>query len=340
MGTPSISELLEQIRKRPGMFIGSIRKEGLMYMLENLFEELLSEAEEEPVFELDFYPGNHLLLKASSLSTQSLASVLSGDGSHRPYRLGLLVVLALSERAEIRSGDLCWQAKNGVLQGRVSSSNTTAVNTILDFTLDPFIFKDYSIRYDDLLTFLRQFAYLNPGLRLACSDHPSAQRNVFHYPRGIFDQLHHYIHPFGQEFPTVEIEAEANGYSYQIGICPHFGLASSTIKTYAGNDYLNQGGSLEEGILNGVKKAFLIYASKHQIPVKISVQKTRNYCTVLAVIKGKDFIFASPDRSKLGMPHVQHAVTSIVCNELFRWMEQDHVLADRLLSHFCDSSEF
>jgi DNA gyrase/topoisomerase IV subunit B len=332
------NQWVQHIRMRPGMYIGSLQKEGLISMLENLFEELLRYATIDPVFDLDFYPDNRIVLEVKNIRASSLASYLSSlDKQFEIYQLGTRTIISLSEKIRVTAGDLLLSATEGNYE--TTTSRVKAEHTAnLDFTLDHSIFKELKIRYDVLIPFLQQFAYLNPSLKLTVADHKgeSLQRNIFHYPRGVFEQLESGMRSdyYHAGLPRLEIEARMGNYYYQIGIFNNYWLDGALTKTFAGNMELYYGGSLEKGVFSGISVATKRLAKKKNITISMDRKTMEKYFTFLAVVKGEDFSFEGSTRRKLGMPQVQSDVREIVCEHLLELYEREPDKAEQVLTQF------
>jgi|GEM_PF-3292111 len=332
------NQWVQHIRMRPGMYIGSVRKEGLTELLERLFEELLRYATADPVFDLGFYPDKRIVLEVENIRASALGSYLSSlDTGFDISQLGTRCVISLSEKIRITAGSLQLTA----IEGRYE---TTAVGAAsedrarFDFTLDHSIFKELRISYDELIPFLQQFAYLNPSLKLIVADYgeDGLQRNLFHYPRGIFEQLESGMRSdyYHAGLLRLEIEAQAGAYHYQIGIFNNYWLDGGLTKTFAGNMELYYGGSLEKGVYSGISAATKRLAKKKNITVSMVRKTMEKHFTFLAVIKGEGFSFEGCTRRKLGMPQVQSDVRDLVCEHLLVFYEREPDKAEQVLTQF------
>lgn len=332
------NQWVQHIRMRPGMYIGSLRKEGLIEMLEQLFGELFRYTTTDPVFDLGFYPNNRIVLEVKQIKGSALASYLSSlEKQFEIYQLGTRAIISLSEKIRIITGGTQLTATKGHYE--TSASGVTSEDTAsFDFTLDHSIFTELKIRYDLLIPFLQQFAYLNPSLKLIVADHEeeALQRNLFHYPRGIFEQLESSMRSeyYHAGLLKLEIEAQVNGYYYQIGIFNNYWLDGALTKTFAGNMELYYGGSLEKGVYSGISVATKRLAKKKNIAVSMGKKTMEKHFTFLAVIKGEDFSFEGSTRRKLGMPQVQSDVRDIVCEHLLAFYELQPDKAEQVLTQF------
>ncbi len=332
------NQWVQHIRMRPAMYIGNVRQEGLTEMLQYLFEELLRYAGSDPVFDLGIYPDNHIVLEVKNISSASLASYLSSlDKVFENYQVGTRAIISLSETARITAGAMVLSAVQGHYETAVSEEGSED-GARFEFTPDHAIFKELEIRYDLLIPFLQQFAYLNPSLKLIVANHggEGLQRNLFHYPRGVFEQLESamrsdYHH---EGLLRLEIESQVGAYHYQIGIYNNYWLDGGLTKTFAGNLELYYGGSLEKGVYSGISVATKRVAKKKNIRLSMERKAMEKHFTFMAVIKGEGFSFEGCTRRKLGMPQVQSDVRDMVCEHLMAFYEREPDKAEQVLTQF------
>lgn len=333
------------IRKRPGMFIGDLHFTGFKQMLAYLFEEVLSDCLENPIFEIDFYAENRLTIRISNINTKKfllrLDSIQSTEDSIT--RLGLGVIIALSADISIAINDrptlIVLYGQKGNFETVASTSQEKQNNVIIGYTLDKDIFKDLGLVYEHINGFLRQFALLNPHLKIISRDKSTneLQRNVFYYPTGILSELDYFIsqNPHRVSSIRVDIDAQFNKYSYKIGILySGIWLNTSLIKTYAGNIETYLGGSLHDGILEGLILATKKIAQKENIAIVINKTLIRKELIVIAAVQGDDFVFEGSVKRKLGMPQIKKDVSKLVSERMTAYFESIPKATESILSKF------
>ncbi|MGG9960756.1 hypothetical protein [Ferruginibacter sp. SUN106] len=332
--------LSEHIRKRPAMFIGGLNIAGFNYMLETFFEELLKDCNKGPVFEIDFYPLSRFKLKVINVDTTKLffrIEHLNSKGS-----LGLAVFVTLNSNISIStdlSTSLILQGKNGNNKITIPASVPDKSNIIIDYTLDTETFKEISFSYEQINIFLRQFAFLNPALKIISIDRMTEelQRNVFCYPTGVLKQLDFILSKQLYEKPLLRlnIEKQTDKFFYQIGICyAYLYIEKAVIKSYAGNTETYLGGSLPDGIIAGLIQAIKHAAQKDNLEITISKKLVLEDLNLIAAVKGEDLVFYGSTKRKLGMPKLRNEVKQIVFEEMTAYFEANPTVKEKVVDKF------
>ncbi len=335
----------EFVRLRPAMYIGSIKPQGIKQLLEYVFEELINCSKAAPIFDLSFFPGNRVLLKLKNIGTKNFVTNLIPliTPNHRDT-FGIRVLIALSDTISVTAGEeralQILSGEKGNYDMMISGLQDSLDTVTIDCMLDPTIFKDFLIMYNDIIPFLQQFAYLNPELKIIVNDHigEELQRNVFHYPKGICTQLDDMIqqgyHPYVRG--RIDMLVEKNEYQYRIALCNNVWMPRDLMKTFAGNIEMIYGGSLEKGIVQGISSFLKTIANKEGIKIRATKKEVQRHFAFIAVVKGKDVVFEGCTRTKLGVKVIQQDVCKLVFKYLMAGHESGNEdikgLADRFIS--------
>lgn len=333
----------EFVRLRPAMYIGSIRLQGFKQLLEYIFEELIGCSKMAPVFDLSFFTGNRVLLKLKNIDIQSFAANLIPLTSPSLMdKFGIRVLIALSDTISVTVGEeralQILSGEKGNYDMMTSGLHDSLDTVMIDCTLDPTIFKDFLIVYNEIIPFLQQFAYLNPELKIIGNDRTGEelQRNVFHYPKGICTQLDDMIqqgyYPYVKG--RIDIEGEKNEYQYRIALCNNVWEKRDLMKTFAGNIEMIYGGSLENGIVQGISSCLKAIADREGIKIRATKKEVQRYFAFIAVVKGKDFVFEGSTRTKLGVKAIQQDVCELVFEHLMASYESGNAVIKRLANRF------
>lgn len=337
---------VESVRKRPGMFIGSVGIKGFSELLKQVFEALQEYVPGASVFEMGFYPGNRVVLELRDQLEEKLSTHIATWDKYDPvYDIDWIKALvALSSDTYIQAGDLELSSKHGHFTTSVATPSGNA-EVIIDFTIDPEIFKDYQLVYDQVNPFLQQFAYLNPDLKIVSEDHSGAeyQRNVFHYPKGIFQQLDFSLSQIDYWSPSnfrLNIEGSLNGYYYRIGLhTPNPWSKSTRNRTFAGNIETYWGGSLENGIMKGLLLTLKTLAKQKHVGIHANKKAIRACFAFMAAVAGKEFEYEGSTKRKLGGILIQKDVSMIVHEHLIEYYRLNPEKTDALLQKFCIQDE-
>jgi DNA gyrase subunit B len=342
MGEQGIEEISmsEHIRKRPAMYIGGLNIAGFNYMLETFFEELLKDCYKDPIFEIEIYPFNRFELKLININPTKLFSRIKHLNSKDS--LGLAVLITLNSNISISTAEstsLILHGKNGNNKIVVPASVPEKINFIIDYSLDTETFKEFSLSYEQINIFLRQFAFLNPALKIISIDRMTdeLQRNIFCYPTGIFKQLDLIVSKqlYGKPMLRLDIEKKTDKFFYQIGICYAYLYAdNSFVKSYAGNIETYLGGSLPDGIIAGLIQAIKYTARKKKFAITISKKLVLEDLNLIAAVKGEDLVFYGSTKRQLGMPKLRNEVKKIVFEEMTAYFESNPIVKENVLAKF------
>lgn len=324
-------DYLGQIRLRPAMFTGFRNVIGLTNTLEYLFEELLTDGTMGPCFEIELFDEYRLKIVLFNINLEKFHSKLltvhlnTKTSGPREFSLGLAIMMALNSNITIIINDskntTTLSGKYGVNEIRTSKKNTAEENVIIDYYIDTTTLSDCILDFDILRDFLQQFAFLNPTVKIILEDKRLGehQKNVYHYPTGIFKQLdiHLLKHLYRPPLLKVYIEKDTGVYTYRIGIC--YGTLwpeRPLIKSFAGNSETYMGGSLLNGVIAGIQKTMKQLAYVSKLDIVISRKMVLEDLNLITTITGEDIIFEGSTKVKLGMPDVYKEVKAIVFDEL------------------------
>ncbi len=211
---------IEAVRKRPGMYIGSTGKKGLLFLIEELVNYAIEESlagycnKIEVTLNKDgsFTVTNNGLgipidinpkIGKSYLEIQLTCLHAFREDYERKYFIvgslygvGLVVLNAVSEWLEVT----VWQNNTTykqryekgnpvtVLESSLNTENKTGTSIRLKPDVD--IFADVELNINTLIMRLRELAYLNAGLNINLEDNYFNSKNrYFNYPQGIKDYL-------------------------------------------------------------------------------------------------------------------------------------------------------
>jgi DNA gyrase/topoisomerase IV subunit B len=110
-----------------------------------------------------------------------------------------------------------------------------------------------------------------------------------------------------------------------------------TQMTYANNDALIFGGSLEQGVLDGLFLAVKQAANRQNIVV--DKRKLKKHFILLAVIKGDNFMFYGSTKTKLYMPLVRQKIKKFVAEQTAVYFKDNDGLEREILDKFAKDDE-
>lgn len=327
------------------MYIGDLRLTGFKQMLEYLFEEILKDCLENPIFEIVFFQDTKITIKIFNADTKKFLFRIDElqATDDRISSLGLGVFITLSSDISIAVHDLPTSVilfgQKGDFKIATTTSSEEEKSITISYTADKEIFRDFELVYEQVNSFLRQFAFLNPNLKIISIDKTTDefQRNIFFYPTGVFKQLDYFIsqQPYGIPTLRVDIEANIEKYSYRIGISySNIWLDKSVIKTYAGNIETYFGGSLNNGILEGLILSIKKIAQKENADIVINRKLVKEQLIIIAAVRGEDFNFEGSVKRKLGMPKLQKDVRQLVFEQMTNYFDLNPKATEAILNKF------
>ena len=199
----TVLEGLEAVRKRPGMYIGTTGPAGLHHLIWEVFDNSRDEAmgghcndievalmpdggvrvaDNGRGIPVDIHPKTKVSALETVLTVLHAGGKFGGDDSGYKvsgglHGVGVSVVNALSHyvRAEVHrdGGKHEQEYKNGGKPvGKIKRLGSSEKRgTIIRFNPDPAIFPDRTFNWDQIVSHLRQQAYLVRGLRISIMDY-------------------------------------------------------------------------------------------------------------------------------------------------------------------------
>lgn len=299
-----VLEGLEAVRKRPGMYIGSIGFRGLHHLIWEIVDNSVDEAMAGFATKIDIklYPNNVLEVvddgrgmpvdihaKTKKSAVETILTVLHAGGkfdssnykvSGGLHGVGASVVNALSDVFEVwvkRNGNLYYQkyTKGGhpvkplEIIGKVNNNET---GTKIKFHPDYTIMDKVDFDFGTIIDHAKQIAYLNKGLNITCED---AEKNVIRnycFAGGIIDYVNELNKGKKLTIPNV-IYAEGtfkdrvlNAENVMVEVAMQYNETyTSNIVSYANNIQTADGGTHEQGFYDALTRIYNKYAEDDKL---------------------------------------------------------------------------
>ncbi|MFE4631781.1 DNA gyrase subunit B [Streptomyces sp. NPDC056773] len=358
----------EAVRKRPGMYIGSMSERGLRTMVLEVADRAVNEvlagrarsvevtltsdggvriSDDGSASPLDeprgaAAPGLEALLTSMRAGARPVGRHTVEVG---PFTVGPSVVNALSRRmtAEVRHGGIRWiqEYARGVAVTPLSEAGTAPDSgTTITFWPDPDIFETMEFSFDALADRFRELAFLNRALDLSLIDHrhPGEPRSArFRFPGGTRDFVT--FLDTGTTAPalteTISFELEDPRMAGTLEVAFRWSDSpDEQIHTFA-NSRPTIGGTHELGFRDGVAAAINAYAHKHlRLPTEpaptLDADRISKGLTAVVSVKLDDPELQGATRAVLGNPPVRTCVEQAVQQHLAPWLEQHPTQATTL----------
>ncbi|MCI9039641.1 MAG: DNA topoisomerase (ATP-hydrolyzing) subunit B [Clostridia bacterium] len=369
-----VLEGLEAVRKRPGMYIGSVSIRGLHHLVYEIVDNCVDEALAGYCTEINVQiePGNiicvedngrgipvdiHPKTKISAAETVytklHAGGKFGGDSGYKVsgglHGVGASVVNALSNWTEVTI-----QRDGGVYQmkfergrtveplTRIGDSKTTG--TKVRFLADDTIFETLEYEYEVLENRFREMAFLTKGLKINITDSRDSeniQKAEFHFEGGLKSFVE-YLSKNKEKIHERPIYIEKDG-DVPVEIAFQYTTAySESIYTFVNNINTIEGGTHLEGFKRGLTKAFNDYARSHNLikekDPNLLGEDIREGITAVVSVKVKEPQFEGQTKTKLGNSNVTGIVSSMVNDALSTFLEENPGVGKSILEKCINAS--
>ncbi len=368
-----VLEGLEAVRKRPGMYIGSVSVRGLHHLVYEIVDNSVDEALAgycKNIF-VTIEPGNIICVeddgrgipvdkhaKTGLSAAETVYTVLhaggkfGGDSGYKVsgglHGVGSSVVNALSEWTEVtieRDGGIFQMSfergKTVKHLERIGDSNRTG--TKVRFYADSTIFETLDYEYEVLENRFREMAFLTKGLNIEIEDQREEvpRKAKFCYEGGL-NSFVEYLNRSKEKLHPQPIYIEKDG-EYPIEIAIQYTTSySENIYTFVNNINTVEGGTHLEGFKRSLTKVFNDYARAKNIlkekDQNLLGDDIREGITAVISVKVKEPQFEGQTKTKLGNSEVAGIVQSIVNENLANFLEENPNIAKAILDKCISAS--
>ena len=357
----TVLEGLEAVRKRPGMYIGSVSTKGLNHLIyeivDNAVDEHLAgycdrirvtlEADGSATVD-DNGRGIPVGMHEKGVSAERLVFTTlhaGGKFDNSAYKtsgglhgVGSSVVNALSTRltVRVRNGGLVYEDRyeqgipvveleNGLLPvvGKSRESGTW-----VNFLPDDTIFEKTRFKEDEVKSRLHETAYLNPQLTIVFEDKrkDTPETKEYHEPDGIVG----FIKDLNKSKETVSdvifFSGESEGISVEVAL-QYVNEFHENVLGFCNNIYNAEGGTH----LTGFKTMFTSVINSYSRELNILKEKdanftgadVRNGMTAVVSIKHPDPRFEGQTKTKLDNQDASKVVSKVTGEEITRYFDRN-----------------
>ena len=357
----TVLEGLEAVRKRPGMYIGSVSTKGLNHLIyeivDNAVDEHLAgyctritvilEADGSATV-IDNGRGIPVGMHEKGISAERLVFTTlhaGGKFDNNAYKtsgglhgVGSSVVNALSKRLTVRvkdgkniyedtyeQGNPTTELVNGLLPvvGRTKETGTT-----ISFLPDDTIFDRTRFKEDDVKSRLHETAYLNPALTIRFEDRRQAETEVaeYHEPEGIVGFIKDMNKSCEAVTDVIAFQGESDGISVE-GAFQYCNEFHENVLGFCNNIYNAEGGTH----LTGFKTQFTTIINNYARELNILKEKdsnftgpdVRNGMTAVISIKHPDPRFEGQTKTKLDNQDAAKVVSKVTGEEIVRFFDRN-----------------
>ncbi len=366
-----VLEGLEAVRKRPAMYIGSTGAAGLHHLVYEIVDNSIDEALggfcdqinvtihiDHSVTVVDNGRGIPVDRHSSGRSAAEVAlTVLHAGGKfdNESYKVsgglhgvGVSVVNALSAALELeiwRNGQVYTQSyERGHPIAELEVTGTTKKRgTKITFRPDDQIFETTEFSFDTLAQRLRELAFLNGGVTITIDDERDGKSHNFLYEGGI----NSFVEYLNQNKAAVNdkpiyMHGEKDGIDVELSLQWNDSYAE-TVYTFANNINTHEGGTHLSGFRSALTRTVNFYAGKNNLAkdlkdANISGDDIREGLIAVISVKIPRPQFEGQTKTKLGNTEVKGIVEAIVNDKLGAYLEENPVVAKRVINKAVDAA--
>ena len=357
----TVLEGLEAVRKRPGMYIGSVSTKGLNHLIYEIVDNAVDEhlagycSKITVILEKDGSAtvsdngrGIPVGMHEKGISAERLVFTTlhaGGKFDNNAYKtsgglhgVGSSVVNALSKHLIVRVkdgknvyedtyeyGNPTTELVNGLLPvvGRTRETGTT-----ISFLPDDTIFDKTRFKEDDIKSRLHETAYLNPALTIHFEDCRGTEPEIldYHEPEGIVGFIKDMNKSCEAVTDVISFQGESDGISVE-GAFQYINEFHENVLGFCNNIYNAEGGTH----LTGFKTQFTTIINSYARELNILKEKDQNFTgpdvrngmTAVISIKHPDPRFEGQTKTKLDNQDAAKVVAKVVGEELTRFFDRN-----------------
>ena len=366
----SVLEGLEAVRKRPGMYIGSVSTKGLNHLIYEIVDNAVDEhlagfcTKIEVTLEKD---GSATVVdngrgipvdmhqKGVSAARLVFTTLHAGgkfdDSAYKTsgglHGVGSSVVNALSVYMDVKisrdgyihhdryeRGVPTVEMEDGLLP---KIGKTRKTGTEVNFLPDGEIFEKTWFRAEEVKSRLHETAYLNPALTIIFEDkrQDKAEKITYHEPEGIIG----YIQDLNQKkealYDPIYFKGESEGIEVEAAI-QYVNEFHENVLGFCNNIYNAEGGTH----LTGFKTTFTSVMNQYARELGILQEKDANFTgadirngmTAIISIKHPDPRFEGQTKTKLDNPDASRATGKVTGDEIVLYFDRNLEVLKKVLS--------
>ena len=367
-----VLEGLEAVRKRPGMYIGTVSVRGLHHLIYEIVDNSVDEAlagycteinitlnKDNSVTVVDNGRGIPIGIhhKMGIPTVEVVYTILHaggkfGGGGYKVsgglHGVGASVVNALSTWlvVEVSNGEGVYRQRyeRGKTMTKLERvADTTKTGTKVTFLPDDTIFETLNYELDTLVQRIREMAFLNKGLKLTLEDQRPEEpiKYDFHYEGGLTSFVE-FLNKNKEVINKTPIYMEG-GTEVPVEVAIQYTTSySENVYSFVNNINTHEGGTHLEGFKRALTKCFNDYARKYNIlkdkDSNLQGEDIREGMTAVVSVKVSEPQFEGQTKTKLGNSNVAGIVSGIMNDKLSSFLEENPQVAKAILEKCISAS--
>ena len=370
-----VLEGLEAVRKRPGMYIGSVSVRGLHHLVYEIVDNCVDEAlagycthirvtiepgniicveDDGRGIPVDIHPKTKISAAETVYTVLHAGGKFGGDSGYKVsgglHGVGASVVNALSQWTEVtiqRDGGIFEMKfeRGKTVQKLTRIGDSKKTGTKVRFLADDTIFETLEYEYEVLENRFREMAFLTKGLKISIEDlrEETPKKAEFHFEGGLVSFVE-YLNKNKEKLHPNPIYIEKNNGDVPVEIAMQYTTAySENIYTFVNNINTIEGGTHLEGFKRALTKTFNDYARSHNLlkekDANLQGEDIREGITAVVSVKVKEPQFEGQTKTKLGNSNVTGIVQSMVNDALGTFLEENPSVAKAILEKCISASK-
>ncbi len=361
-----VLEGLEAVRKRPGMYIGSVSERGLHHLVYEIVDNAVDEALAGYCTEInvEILEGNvvtvqdngrgiplgiHPKMKIPAVEVVYTMLHAGGKFGGEGYKVsgglhgvGASVVNALSEyvTVDVSNGNGLYsisfeRGKKTVDLHKIGDENKRG--TKVTFKPDSEIFETTVFNADTLAQRFREMAFLNKGLKITLWDRrvEDSEMKVFHYEGGLVsfvEYLNNAKEPVNKDI--ISFDTSLNDVEVEVAF-QYTTAYNECLYSFVNNINTVEGGTHLDGFKRGLTKVFNDYARKFNILKEkdnnLQGEDIREGITAIVSVRVLEPQFEGQTKTKLGNSEVAGIVNSAMIDKVGSYLEENPAVAKAIL---------
>ncbi len=365
-----VLEGLEPVRLRPSMYIGNVDIEGLHHLVYEVIDNSIDEAmagfcdtirvtihTDNSVSVEDngrgIPVGIHEKEQVPALEVVMTKLHAGGKFDNNSYKVsgglhgvGISVVNALSEFLEVEvysKGKIYYQTyeKGNKTRELEIIGDTEKRGTKVHFHPDMSIMNQNDFNFDILNRRCRELAFLNKGVRIIIEDERTDEKNDFCYEGGLISFVEFINRSHTSLHDPIFITGEKNDVQIEVAI-QYNDTYTERLFSFANNINTVEGGFHLIGFKTALTRSINQYANNGNVPknmkIKIGGDDVREGLTAVISLKIKNPQFEGQTKTKLGNSEVKGLVESLVNEYLSRYLEENPVVAKKIMAKAAEAA--
>ncbi len=205
--------------------------------------------------------------------------------------------------------------------------------TKITFKPDPSIFHEAAFDYDTLEARLRELAFLNKGLSIRLIDDRTGKDEAFFYAGGVAEFVEYLDRSEEVLHKPIYIDKAVDDVRVELALQYTTG-EEERVRCYTNNAYNAGGGTHQSGFRAALTRTLNAYGSKEDL-FKNGLAPTgedfREGLTAVISIQVPEPQFESQTKIRLNNPEVEGIVTSVVNEQLGKFMEENPKEAQKIM---------